>query len=281
MEHYVGLDVGLEETSLCIVDSDGKTVREVKVSTEPAAIRSALEGYAQYGSLRKRVNALLAICAGPCPLQSGRGWDMARKIAALPAGSRITDYISLGVVAKSFPASKVHEILAATGKASVRERDLPAHVMVYYLIALALHMSCSCREVLRCLLEGVQWLLDPSVAIKVAGKSGITQARTRLGCEPLRRLHDEVVKPIATRTTRGARYRYWRLVSLDGSTLDIRRAGRERHPCVVRQPNGRLQHRRDHPGQKSATLPAIRHAVPGRPEFLWPRTMERGRSNRR
>jgi hypothetical protein len=46
MEYYVGLDVGLEETSLCIVDSEGKTVREVKASTEPAAIRSALEGYA-------------------------------------------------------------------------------------------------------------------------------------------------------------------------------------------------------------------------------------------
>ena len=46
MEHYVGLDVGLEETSVCIVDSEGKTVREVKVSTEPATIRSAREGYA-------------------------------------------------------------------------------------------------------------------------------------------------------------------------------------------------------------------------------------------
>src|SRR5260370_16222983 len=46
MKHYVGLDVGLEETNLCIVDSEGNTVREVKVSTEPAAIRSALEGFA-------------------------------------------------------------------------------------------------------------------------------------------------------------------------------------------------------------------------------------------
>jgi transposase len=46
MEHYVGLDVGLEETNHCIVDSEGKTVREVKVSTEPAAIRCALEGFA-------------------------------------------------------------------------------------------------------------------------------------------------------------------------------------------------------------------------------------------
>ncbi len=41
MKLYLGLDVGLEETSLCIVDGEGLTVREVKVMTEPAAIRSA------------------------------------------------------------------------------------------------------------------------------------------------------------------------------------------------------------------------------------------------
>lgn len=146
---------------------------------------------------------------------------MARTVAALPAGSRITDYISLGVIAKTFPVSKVHAVLAATGKASVRERDLPAHVMIYYVIALALYMHSSYREVLRCLLEGIQWLLDPSATIKVAGKSGISQARTRLGWEAVRQLHDEVVKPIAVRATRGAWYRQWRLVSLDGSTLDI------------------------------------------------------------
>jgi transposase len=46
MELYVGLDVGLQETSLCIVDRDGKNVREVKVPTEPEAIRSALAGFA-------------------------------------------------------------------------------------------------------------------------------------------------------------------------------------------------------------------------------------------
>jgi hypothetical protein len=146
---------------------------------------------------------------------------MARTAATLPAGSRITDYVSLGVVAKTFPISTVHAILAATGRASVRERDLPAHVMMYYVIALALYMQCSAREVLRCLLEGIQWLLDPSEMIKVAGKSGISQARTRLGWEPLRQLHDRVVRPVAVRSTRGAWYQQWRLVSLDGSTLDV------------------------------------------------------------
>jgi len=146
---------------------------------------------------------------------------MARTLAELPKGSRITDYVSLGVLGKAFPSEKVKSVLASTGKESIRERDLPAHVVVYYVIALALYMQSSYREVLRCLLEGVQWLLNPVVRIKVTGKSGISQARTRLGVDPLQQLHDEVVGPIATKETRGAWYRVWRLVSLDGSTMDV------------------------------------------------------------
>ncbi len=146
---------------------------------------------------------------------------MARTVAALPAGSRISDYISLGVIAKFFPVEKVHQVLRETRRASLRQRDLPAHVVVYYVIALALYMRSSYREVLRCLLEGVQWLLDPSATVKVAGKSAITQARRRLGPQPLRRLYQTLVGPIAEPRTRGAWYRQWRLVSLDGSTLDV------------------------------------------------------------
>lgn len=146
---------------------------------------------------------------------------MARTVASLPAGSRITDYISLGVIAKTFPPETVRAVLAATGTASRRQRDLPAHVVVYYAIALALYMQSSYREVLRCLLEGVQWLLGPSATVKVAGKSGISKARTRVGWQPLQQLHDQIVKPIAVPETKGAWYRRWQLVSLDGSTLDV------------------------------------------------------------
>jgi hypothetical protein len=146
---------------------------------------------------------------------------VARTVAELPAGARITDYISLGVITKTFPLSSIGPVLSSTGKRSIRQRDLPAQVVVYYVIALALYMQSSYREVLRCLLEAVQWLSDPSVGVRVAGKSGISQARTRLGWEPLRQLHDELVKPVAVRSTRGAWYRSWRLVSLDGSSLDV------------------------------------------------------------
>jgi hypothetical protein len=138
---------------------------------------------------------------------------MAGVPAGLPAGVRVSDHISLGVIAKTFPpdlaqiASRfrwVQQVLAETGKASERERDLPAQVMVYYAIAMALYMGSSTREVLRCLLEGLRWLWGAD-AVKVAGKSGISQARSRLGEVPLRRLYEQVVQPVATRATRGAK----------------------------------------------------------------------------
>jgi hypothetical protein len=145
---------------------------------------------------------------------------MARTIAELPKGSRITDYISIGVISKTFPLEKVNAILQRTGKISQRQRDLPAHVVMYYVLALTLFMQVSYREVLRCLLEGIQWLKMPGTQIKVTGKSGISQARTRLGSNPVKELHDEIVKPIAGSDTQGAWYRQWHLVTLDGSTLE-------------------------------------------------------------
>ena len=103
---------------------------------------------------------------------------MARAPAGLPAGVRVSDHISLGVIARTFPLDRVREALAETGRARERERDLPAHVMVYYAIALALYTASGTREVLRCLLEGLRWLWGAE-AVRVAGKSGISQARTR------------------------------------------------------------------------------------------------------
>ena len=146
---------------------------------------------------------------------------MARTVAELSPGTRLTDYISLGVVAKTFPVEVINRVLAETGTASVRQRELPAHVVIYYVIALALYMQVSYREVLRCVFEGVQWLLGEGAVIKITGKSGISQARTRLGAAPLQQLYAAIVAPIAVPATHGAWYHAWRLVTLDGTTLDV------------------------------------------------------------
>src|SRR5881409_3941880 len=159
---------------------------------------------------------------------------MARTPASLGEEARITDYISLGVITSAFPEKAIRSALTQSGKASIRERDLPAHVVMYYVIAQALFMQVSQREVLRCLLEGVRWLFGPKISIKVTGKSGISQARTRLGWEPVKQLHDEVVEPIAVESTKGAWYQHRRLVSLDGSTLDV--ADEKENAEVFRRP---------------------------------------------
>ena len=71
---------------------------------------------------------------------------MSRTVAELPPGARITDYISLGVITRTFPLSAIGPVLAKTGTASIRQRDLPAQVIIYYVIALALYMQSSYRD---------------------------------------------------------------------------------------------------------------------------------------
>ena len=146
---------------------------------------------------------------------------MARTSAGLPAGVRLCDFISLGVVARTFPADLVRSVLDEAGVAGRRTRDLPPSVVVYYAIALALYMQVSYGEVLRCLLEGVRWLFGPGVRVRVTGKSGISQARARVGSRPLELLYERATGPVATEATRGAWFHSLRMVSLDGSTLDL------------------------------------------------------------
>jgi Insertion element 4 transposase N-terminal/Transposase DDE domain len=139
----------------------------------------------------------------------------------LGEGLRLADGIAIGVLTRNVPVDQVHRVLAETGRSSRRNRDLPAHVMVYYVIALALYRAEGSREVLRLLLEGLQMLLGWGRRIIPAAKSAISQARSRLGEEPLKRLYSEIAVPIATAQTEGAFYRHWRKVAIDGTTLEL------------------------------------------------------------
>ncbi len=146
---------------------------------------------------------------------------MVRKATRLPNGARISDHVSLGVLTATVPAELVDAVLADTGRQSQRQRQLPARVVVYYVMALALYPQASYGEVLRCLLEGVRWLHLGGAELAVATKSAITRARSRLGTAPLQRLFERLACPFATPGAPGAWYRGRRLVSLDGTTLDL------------------------------------------------------------
>jgi len=92
---------------------------------------------------------------------------------------------------------------------------------VYYVLAMALFADSSYEEVMRALVEGLAWSSGWRQVWEVPAKGSIFKARSRLGREPLRLLFEAVAGPLATEATRGAFYREWRLLSLDGTCLDV------------------------------------------------------------
>jgi len=145
---------------------------------------------------------------------------MAGKPATLPAGIRLADYLSTGLLARICPPDEVALALQATGRQSIRQRDLPAHAVAYYVMALSLYRGVNYQEVLRVVTEGMQVLGDNAIRREV-GKSGISAARTRLGWEAMAHLAGRVLKPLADTRTHGAFFGGYRVVSLDGSTLEV------------------------------------------------------------
>lgn len=146
---------------------------------------------------------------------------MTQVVGKVDCSAQIGEQLSIGALFKTFPLAKVKAVLRAEGRESVRERALPNHVVVYYVLMLAIFMADSYREVMRRLLEGFKHARRNRDGVKLLGKSGISQARTRLGHRPFKRLYEDLVRPVATEKTRGAWYKRWLVVSLDGSTLDV------------------------------------------------------------
>lgn len=134
---------------------------------------------------------------------------------------RLSDHISVGVLTRVFPPELVDRVIAEAGRTEVRHRLLPARVVVYYVLGLALFSQASYEEVMRELTEGLSWASGWAQSWSVPTKAALFKARARLGAEPLRALFSEVAVPLATPQTRGAWYRDWRLMSIDGTCLDV------------------------------------------------------------
>jgi len=134
---------------------------------------------------------------------------------------RLSDHISVGVLTRVFPPELVDRVVAEAERAEVRHRLLPARVVVYYVLGLALFSQASYEEVMRELTEGLSWASGWAQSWNVPTKAALFKARVRLGPEPLRALFAEVAVPLAAEQTRGAWYRGLRLMSIDGTCLDV------------------------------------------------------------
>ena len=209
---------------------------------------------------------------------------------------RLSDHISVGVLTRVFPPELVDRVVAEAGRVEVRHRLLPARVVVYYVLGLALFSQASYEEVMRELVEGLSWVSGWAQSWQVPTKAALFKARARLGPAPLRALFEAAAVPLATAETRGAWYRGWRLMSIDGTCIDV--AGTPANeaefgrPGSAREGTGAFPQARlaglaecgthalvaaavgacttggDHLGPRPARLAPAGHAGAGRPELL-------------
>lgn len=134
---------------------------------------------------------------------------------------RLSDLVSVGLLTRVFPPEVVDEVIVETGRKEQRHRSLPARVMAYFAVGMALHSEGSYEDVLGLMTDGLAWSLPDAEPVGLPSKSAIFQARDRLGAEPVKALFERVASPLASEDTPSAFLAGRRLVAIDGTTLDV------------------------------------------------------------
>ncbi|RMB81460.1 IS4 family transposase [Streptomyces shenzhenensis] len=119
-----------------------------------------------------------------------------------------------------YPPGLVDRVVAACGRGEQRRRLLPARLVVYVVLGLALFSPASYLEVLRHLVEGLR-TAGLCGTWRMPAKSSLFRARDRLGPEPLRVLFAATARPLADERTPGAFWRRLRLMAVDGTCWDV------------------------------------------------------------
>src|SRR3984957_20551031 len=144
-------------------------------------------------------------------------------------GGVLTDWVSLGVLAASGPRDVVDEAVAEAGKGAKRARGkLPPHVMVYFVMALALFADDDYEEVAARLTEALRGGGCWGGGWEGPATGGTPQARSGLGREPMAQVFSQVAVPVADLDTTGAFLGPWRLMSVDGMEWDVPDTDRNR-----------------------------------------------------
>jgi Insertion element 4 transposase N-terminal len=136
------------------------------------------------------------------------------------SGERLTDRIGIGVLTRIVPRDMVDEVLAETGRRQKRSRLLPAHLMVYFVLAMAI-FGDGYEEVMRRLVGGLKLMRAWRKEWSVPTTGAISQARERLGEEPLKMLFERIAEPAATAGTPGAWLGSRRLMAIDGVVINV------------------------------------------------------------
>jgi hypothetical protein len=145
---------------------------------------------------------------------------MAKQSATLHNDIRLSDYLSVGLLARIIPPQIVDSALSHHGRHSQRQRDFPADTVAYYVIAMSMYRDVNTEEVMRIISEGMHYLGNSAVKREV-GKSAISASRTRLGAEVMKQIADQVCQPLSMGEKSAGFYKGLRVVTIDGTTLEV------------------------------------------------------------
>lgn len=134
---------------------------------------------------------------------------------------RLSDLVSVGVLTRTFPPELVDEVIAESGRMQVRHRSLPARVMAYFSIGMALYSEGSYDDVFSLLTDGLSWSEQWREEYRAPSRSAIFQARARLGFEPMEALFRRVAAPIGRVGGAGVWMAGRRVVAIDGTCLEV------------------------------------------------------------
>ena len=146
---------------------------------------------------------------------------MAGKPASvLTSDIRLSDYLSLGLLARLVPTKIVDEALSKHQRHSQRQRDFPAEAVAYYVMAMSMYRDVNTEEVMRIISEGMTYLGSDSIRRSV-GKSAISAARRKLGAEVIQEIAQQTCLPLSTDRSGHGYYKGLKIVSIDGTTLEV------------------------------------------------------------
>lgn len=134
---------------------------------------------------------------------------------------RLSDLVSVGLLTRVFPPGVVDEVIARAGRTEQRSRVLPARVVAYFTIAMALNAQGSYEDVFADLVDGLSWASGWEDQAVSPSPSAIFQARARLGADPVEALFRTVAMPLARPEWDDSWLAGRRLLAIDGTTVDI------------------------------------------------------------
>ena len=132
----------------------------------------------------------------------------------LPADERGRVLDRLTALEKVISATDIQQALEETGRVNPRACKLTHEVMMWIVLAMGIFTNLPIRQVFK-------HARRFRVGEDTPTRSALCVARQRLGLEPVRRLFERTVRPLATLDTPGAFYRGLRLVAVDGTLEDV------------------------------------------------------------